>query len=304
VLVYTPPPPSPQPSSSSPLPVPGPWPIPMPGPVPSPNSEPAPDPDQHIYDIIDLALRATLILVGLFWLLFGLRYMHKKPYVTLLLAGFLIFYFFSYQLLYRFTVVPRYLQNWIAYALSAVAGVIGASLFLLSYEIHVGRFFFSALSGVLFTTLLFTYTPLGAVQLAHEYQLIIIGGVGVILGIISIPLNIFIPIIVSSFNGAFIMCNAIDSLAKFSTVADLLRTIMQSSLDTNLSYVPPDAQKNWQIYVVLGVIIVTTIIGIVVQYKLTGKSTIGQLEELKVKREQEEEKNRDPEKQRLIYNLH
>jgi hypothetical protein len=226
--------------------------------------------------------------------------MHIKPHVTLLLGGFLICYYISYQLLYRFTVVPHYLQNWLAYGLSAVAGIIGASLFFLSHEVRVGYFFFSALSGILFTTLLFSYTPLGAVSLAHLYQLFIILGVGVALGVISYFLKILVPIIVSSFNGAFIMCSAIDSLAKFSTVPDLLSSIFQSP-DTNFN-VPLDAQKNWQIYVVLGVIIVVTIVGIVVQYKLTGRSAITVLEEEKVKKEQEDERNRDPEQQRLINN--
>jgi len=285
VLVYTQ---QPQPSPE-PTPEPQPSPPPQPSiqptsPVPAapsnssvPTPEPAPDPNQHIYDIVDYALKAALIATGLFWVLFGFRYMHvtKKPYVvTLLLAGFLIFYYITYQLLYRFIVMPGWTQNWLAYTLAGVAGIIGACLFYLSYDIHVGRFFFSALSGVLFSTLLFIYTPLGAVSLAHQYQLAIIGGVGLILGLISIPLYIIIPIIVSSFNGAFLICNAIDSLAKFSMVADLLRNIMQSpSWDTNFN-VPLDVQKNWQIYVILGCIILVTLFGVIIKYRLTAREII------------------------------
>jgi len=307
VLVYTQlspvPQPSPQPASVQPSPVPDPSPVPAPSnstvPAPEPSPVPAPDAYQNIYDIIDLALKAALIAVGLFWVLFGYRFMHheKKPYVTLLLAGFLIFYYIAYQLLYRFTVMPGYTQNWLAYTLAAVAGIIGASLFFLSYEIHVGRFFFSALSGVLFSTLLFIYTPLGAVSLAHPYQLAIILGVGLILGLISIPLYILIPIIVSSFNGAFLICNAIDSLAKFSTVADLLRNIMQSpSWDTNFN-VPLDIQKNWQIYVILGCIIVVTIFGVIIQYRLTAREII---DVERIAKQREDNDNRDPEQVPLL----
>jgi len=307
VLVYTKlppvPQPSPQPASVQPSPVPDPSPVPAPSnstvPAPEPSPVPAPDAYQNIYDIIDLSLKAVLIVTGLFWVLFGFRFMHetKSPYVTLLLAGFLIFYYIAYQLLYRFTVTPGYTQNWLAYTLSAVAGIIGASLFFLSYQIHVGKFFFSALSGVLFSTLLFIYTPLGAVSLAHQYQLVIIGGVGLILGFLSIPLNIIIPIIVSSFNGSFLICNAIDSLAKFSTVADLLRNIMQSpSWDTNFN-VPLDIHRNWQIYVILGCIIVVTIIGVIIQYRLTAREII---DNERIEKQRTDNDNRDPEQVPLL----
>jgi len=292
----------PQPQSEKP-PQPDIAPIPNPGSQPIPQIGPSPpnitDPYKKIYDDVDLGLLVALIVVGLIWVLFGLRFMFIRPHITLLLAGFIILFFISYQLLYRFTVTPRYMEQWLAYTLAGIAGLIGAAVFFLSNKL--GRFFFSAMSGVLFSTLLFTYTPLGTVDLAPEYKLAIIGGVGVLLGLVSIWLNILIPVIVSSFNGAFLLCNAIDNLAKFSPESNLLVNIMQAqTLNSTIehNYYAFDL-SNWHIYVVLGAIIVITVFGIILQYKITAAT---QIEDERIRKGKEANDSRDPETSPLLYN--
>jgi len=317
LLVTSQPQPTPNPVPG-PVPAPGPNPQPSPAPGPQPQPSPAPDqpqpipsvpspapdsnltdPNQMIYDDVELGLKVALIVVGVIWILFGYRLLLLRPHVTLLLAGFIILYFIAFQLLFRFTVRPHYLPTWSAYTLGAVAGLIGATLFFLSTQ--VGRFFFSAMSGVLFTTLLFTYTPLGALSLAPEYKLAIIGGVGVILGVISIWLNVIVPVIVSSFNGAFIICNAIDNFIKWTPVSNLLVNIMQAeTLDNTFDHTNNAFEvNNWKIYIILGAIIIVTIFGVILQYKLTAAT---QIEEERMKKRKEANDSRDPETSPLLYN--
>jgi len=253
-------------------PNPMPTPEPSSGPQPSvPGPQPAADPNTYIYDKVDLGLTIALIVIGVNWVIFGYRFM-IRPRITLLQGGFIIFYFLTYQLLMRFTVTTGVLPQYLAYTLGGIAGLIGAVLFVLS--IHVGRFFFSALLGVLFTTLLFAYTPLGTLALASEFQLAIIGGVGLVLGFISLWINKLVPIVGTSFNGAFLIGNGIDSLIVvilgeqgFKQSADLLVTIMQSP-NFSTPNIAVDT-SNWRIYVVLGGILVVTLFGVILQYKVT-----------------------------------
>jgi hypothetical protein len=259
--------PQPEPSSSGPEPYVPPY---APGPHPNgsvPSPQPLPDPNQNIYNWIEIVLKALCIVVGLQWLIFGFRFMFR-PRITLFLAGFIIFYFITFQLLVRYTVQKDFIKKWLAYTLAVVAGIVGSALFILS--VPVGRFFFSALTGVLFTTLLFTYTPLGTVDLAPVYQLAIIGGVGVLLGFISLVLNKLIPIVGTSFNGAFLVANAVDNFFNFSPAAGLLVKIMQSP-DWATPNTPIEL-SNWHIYVVLGGILIATVIGILVQYLATAST--------------------------------
>jgi len=222
------------------------------------------DPLAYIYEKVELALQIALIVVGSFWVLIGFRFMVRIR-LTLLLAGFIIFYFLTFQLLKRFTVADHLLEMWLAYVLAAVAGLIGGSMFLLSKII--GKFLFSVLLGILFTTLLFAYTPLGSIEALEYYiKLSIIGGVGVILGFFSLYFFKFVPIVGTSFNGAFLIGNGIDSLLIHSGASDLLEKIIQTSGVT--PYTPFQISR-WQVYAVLGGIIVVTLLGIIIQYKIT-----------------------------------
>jgi hypothetical protein len=182
---YGPEPSVPEPSPNQPEPTPS-------NQTSEPSPQPYPDPYHYIYNWVEIVLRGLLILIGLIWVVCGYRFMFR-PRLTLFQAGFIIFYFIAFQLLVRFTVTPHLIERWLAYTLAGVAGLVGAAMFLLS--VHVGRFFFSALTGVLLTTLIFAYTPLGTVNLAAEYKLAIIGGVGVILGLVSLKINKLIPIV-------------------------------------------------------------------------------------------------------------
>jgi len=178
------------------------------------------------------------------------------------MAGFIVFYFISYELLVLFTVSKGLLVMWVAYVIAAIAGVIGGVLFCIHETI--GKFLFGMLLGMLFSLLLFAATPLQQVGLQPLYQLIIILGVGIIFGVVAVKLARQLIIIGTSFNGAFLVGNVIDSEWVQSGVATLLPTIfsdIKAHIDFDLG--------NWKAYLILLGVLIFAIIGIVIQWKFT-----------------------------------
>jgi len=239
--------PSPQPSQPSPQPS-------QPSPQPSPSNN-----EQWI----QLGISILVIIVGLFWVFLG----YKLIRIVLFIAGFVVFSFLTFELLKTHVVEKNLLPSWSNYVLSAIAGIVGGFLFLLLAKI--GTFLFGMLIGILATTLIFGTTPLGSVNLENLYQLLIILGVGLITGLLTVLLSRPLLILGTSFNGSFLIGNAIDLQWIQSGVSELLKEILRD-ITKHINY----DTGNLRAYGVLGGVLVLTIVGIIVQWKWTaGENT-------------------------------
>jgi len=178
------------------------------------------------------------------------------------MAGFVVFYFLCFELLRTHVIEKGLLPSWTNYVLSVIAGIIGGSLFRLLKS--VGVFLFGTLLGILLTTLLFGATPLGSVQLQGLIQLLIILGVGIVTGILTLALSRPLLIIGTSFNGAFLIGNVIDSRWIQSGVSELLVEILRD-ITKHIDF----DTSNLRAYGVLGGVLVLGIIGVIVQWKYT-----------------------------------
>jgi len=228
----------------------------QPSPEPATPGTPAPTPNEQ--DFITLALNIIIIIIGLLWVFLGYKFFR----VVVFMAGFIVFWFVTFELLRTLLVQKNMFPLWGAYVAAAVAGIIGGILFFLI--IKLGYFLFGMLLGMLFTALLFAATPLGNLGLLVLYQFLIIVAVGIIVGVCAVLLSRPLIIIGTSFNGAYLIGNVIDSQWVHSGIAELLLNVVshiQGSIEFDKSNLKP--------YAILGGILVVAIIGIVVQWKFT-----------------------------------
>jgi len=233
----------------------------QPSPEPSAPAAPTPDtpgPSIEQQEWITFALNIIVIIIGLLWVFLG----YKLFRVVLFMAGFIVFWFVTFELLRTLLVQKNMFPLWGAYVAAAVAGVIGGLLFFII--IKLGYFLFGMLLGMLFTALLFAATPLGNLGLLVLYQFLIIVAVGILVGVCAVLLSRPLIIIGTSFNGAYLVGNVIDSQWVHSGIAELLLNVIshiQGSIEFDKSNLKP--------YAVLGGILVVAIVGVVVQWKFT-----------------------------------
>jgi len=230
-------------------------------PQPQPQTQPQPFdplPDNTLDRWLQFGLNVALLIIGLLWVFLGLKIFRY----VLFMAGFIVLYFVSYELLIIFTVSKGLLVMWAAYVIAAIAGVIGGVLFFIHKPI--GKFLFGMLLGMLFSLLLFAASPLQQVGLQPLYQLIIILGVGIIFGFITVKFARYLLIIGTAFNGAFLVGNVIDTEWIQSGVSALLPKMfsdIKAHIDFDLG--------NWKAYLILLGVFILAIIGGVVQWKFT-----------------------------------
>eukprot|EP01123_Difflugia_compressa_P001256 TRINITY_DN11441_c0_g1_i1.p1 TRINITY_DN11441_c0_g1~~TRINITY_DN11441_c0_g1_i1.p1 ORF type:complete len:260 (-),score=30.09 TRINITY_DN11441_c0_g1_i1:13-714(-) len=209
--------------------------------------------------IVNMSLSIALIFIGAVWVIFGYRLFK----IVLFVAGFIVFYFITFRLLTIYASASIYL--WAMYVIAAIVGLIGGALFIV---IHVvGFFLFGMFFGILFGLLLFASTPLGDIHFNEwYYPILVIIGCGLIPGILAVFFSRFIIMVGTSFNGSFLVFHGIDSLWIHSSLATLLQNIFKPNhnpVDTIIG------EHDWRAYVFLAAIVLLTIFGVFIQYRLT-----------------------------------
>jgi len=157
----------------------------------------------------------------------------------------------------------------VIYILAAGAGIVGGFLFVILLK--VGFFLFGAVVGCLIGMLILGATPLAEVIKNNTtlspgaIQLIVILGLGLLLGIVTVILARPILIIGTSFGGAYVVGTTVDSQWIHTSLSKTLTVIFDWSKPFEFD------MSDWKPYTMLGGIAVLAIIGAIVQFCLTGK---------------------------------
>jgi len=222
--------------------------------VPAPR-EPSPAPLPEYAKYIDYGIKAATIIFGLLWLFLG----YRLATVVLFLAGFATFFVIGF-----FVISPRVTWAiWIVYAIAGGAGIVGGLLFVAIRKL--GYFLFGFVLGVLLAAVIVGATPLASLFHSGLIPLIVLLSTGLVVAIATVFLERPLLIVGTSFAGASLIGTTVDALFFGSSldtlIPDLLSNINNGFLQST----------SWQTYLILAGIFILSVVGIVVQFKVTAK---------------------------------
>jgi len=181
------------------------------------------------------------------------------------LAGFVVFYYVAYKLLSTLVNLQS-LPFWADYAIGAGAGIAGGLIFCI--QKNIGQFLFGFLAGMTVGVAVFAATPLSGISvLLSLYQLLAIIGLGLVIGLVTAFLPLFVKVS-ASFTGAGLIALVVDFTWINVGIAAYVEQFFEHPLMQPCTY---HLDPSWKLYVTMGAVVVLATIGIVVQFILRGK---------------------------------
>jgi len=231
-------------------------------PEPAAPSEPSDELGPYA-EYIGLGTCIVAIVVGLLWVFFGYRFIN----ISLAMAGFIVLFFVAYQMSSSYVIGLH--PSWLHYVIGAGAGLCGALLFYCLRQL--GYFLFGFFIGAVISSTVLGATPLVSLFTSGLIPLIVILVTGLVFAF-AILFEIFqrhLLIFGTSFNGAFLVGTAVDTLLLHTAFSDLLVTVLTDFYFHNA----PAISDDWKPYTLLAGLVVLGLVGMLVQYKFTAVNT-------------------------------
>jgi hypothetical protein len=204
---------------------------------------------------VQLAIKIALIVIGFIFVIAGYRIFQ----VTLFIIGLILGFATTYLVLTTHAEIAL----WLVLVLSLVGGLLLGLLFLC--VLLIGVFAVGAYLGLAAACTLLA-TPLGTTYVTSNVaHLLIILGASVLCGVLALIAQKTLLILGTSLFGAYCMAVAIDSLWVHSDFSQIIPNIISAQ-----KY-PLHESQLWISLAFLGGILLVTLIGVIVQFRVFAK---------------------------------
>jgi len=219
------------------------------------------------YQYINYGTLAAAILVGLAWCFAGYRLLR----LALFFAGFILFYFITFETLTAIDAVRAALQPWIIMAIAAGVGLLGGILVVFVFK--VGVFIMGFIFGAAIAIYVVSFTTLSRLIISNVdaswgiwvFAAAVVG-LGILVGILAVVFVRFVMVIVTACNGAFVVMSSIDALIPGWNVMGIIGSIFHK--DIKVSEID---FKDFRFYVIFGGLLILALAGIFVQFRFTAR---------------------------------